>query len=111
VLWLQQRYDRQRLSSTAGRIALLAVAGAVGLGTLVLDTHRLSDVLAGWAISALLLLAPPLTDRINAHNEVRRKHPACPVSDPLRQEDVTLVSMRAVFTQTPHQPANVVRHP
>jgi undecaprenyl-diphosphatase len=76
VLWLQQRYDRRRLSSKAGRIALLAVAGAVGLGTLALDTHWLSDVLAGWAIGALLLLALPLTDHINTHNEVRRKHPA-----------------------------------
>jgi undecaprenyl-diphosphatase len=64
ALWLQQRYDLRRLSPVAARATLFAIAGAVGLGTLLLDTHWLSDVLAGWAVGALLLFTLPLTDRI-----------------------------------------------
>ncbi|MCW2599197.1 MAG: hypothetical protein JWM02_1026 [Frankiales bacterium] len=72
VLWLQQRYDPRRLSAAVGRVVLLTIAGCVGIGTLFLDTHWLSDVLAGWAIGALLLLALPLTDRVRMSSPWRR---------------------------------------
>jgi hypothetical protein len=64
VLWLQQRYDRSRLSAAAGRAAVLTIGGVVGVGCLLLDTHWTSDVVAGWAAGSLLLLALPLSDRV-----------------------------------------------
>jgi hypothetical protein len=45
--------------------------------------------------------ALPLTDRVNTHNEVRRKHPTRPVSHSLHQNVVTRVSMHAQVQRVP----------
>jgi membrane-associated phospholipid phosphatase len=65
VLWLQQRYDQARVRYWVGRTCVMAVGATVGVGCLFLDTHWVSDIVAGWAAGALLLLALPLTDRVS----------------------------------------------
>lgn len=65
LLGLMARRHR-RLWATVGA----GVAGSVGLTTLYLGTHWLSDVLAGWLAGALVLLAlpvfRPVVDRVEA---------------------------------------------
>jgi membrane-associated phospholipid phosphatase len=50
VPWLQQRYDQGTLSACVGRAAVACIGAVVGIGSLLLDTHWLSDIVAGWAI-------------------------------------------------------------
>jgi undecaprenyl-diphosphatase len=58
--------------ATRRRVAAAAatfIAATVGLATLYLGTHWVSDVLAGWAAGGLVLLALPLGEPLVAHAE------------------------------------------
>lgn len=60
MAWLAPRYRR------AWAFAAALLAGSIGLTTIYLGTHWVSDVLAGWAAGGLVLLAvPALATRID----------------------------------------------
>jgi membrane-associated phospholipid phosphatase len=62
LAWLARRHRR------AWAVAACSTAVSIGLTTIYLGTHWVSDVLAGWAAGGLVLLAlpalTPLVDRL-----------------------------------------------
>jgi undecaprenyl-diphosphatase len=89
VLFMVARGHRRLGAFLAGVVAI-----SVGLATVYLGTHWLSDVVAGWCAGGLVLLALPVVlpwtsraaDRVRAEVAVRRTRrtasPPVPVARP-----------------------------
>ncbi len=59
LAWLATRHRR------AGALLAVVGAGSVGLATIFLDTHWVTDVVGGWLAGALVLLVLPLLEPLH----------------------------------------------